>query len=339
MNNLLIEPDYYAKYPPLGLMKISSYLKNKLQHVDYRKGICNNLEYQRYDKVYISSLFTYDFDTVLKTIEFYKSKCINAEIVVGGIAATLIPNKISNIVNLKIIKSLWLDVEFTPPDYDLFSTHPWGDHSFVFTTRGCPNNCSFCAVQKLEPDRIINHRWKEHISPNHSSIMIHDNNLTSFDINHFSTVMEHLKILSKPVTFDNGFDCKLFTEEHCKLLSKINIRTIRFAFDSLSQDGYIQKAIRLCNKFGISSKKILVYVLYNFNDNINEALYRAKEITKLGARPYAMRYTPLLSVKKDFCAHGWDNTMCVDFFEFVNNRKLVGIVDFFEWQKRWKKRR
>jgi len=48
-NILLIEPFYKAEYPPLGLMKISTWHKRKGDNVQYFKGI-------KYTEVYCSHL-------------------------------------------------------------------------------------------------------------------------------------------------------------------------------------------------------------------------------------------------------------------------------------------
>ena len=39
MHFLLVQPKYYSRYPPLGLLKISTYLKNKGNSVEYIKGM------------------------------------------------------------------------------------------------------------------------------------------------------------------------------------------------------------------------------------------------------------------------------------------------------------
>ena len=38
MRILLVEPDYKNKYPPMGLMKISTYHKSKGDYVVFAKG-------------------------------------------------------------------------------------------------------------------------------------------------------------------------------------------------------------------------------------------------------------------------------------------------------------
>jgi hypothetical protein len=339
MDVLLVEPKYIAKYPPLGLMKISAYHKAKGDKITYIKGLWRDGDICRFHKIYITSLFTYDIDIVIETIKYYQGFGCGNEIIVGGIAATLLSDKINSETGIDPIKGVWSEVEFCPPDYSLFPLHKWGNHSFVFTSRGCPNKCPFCAVKFLEPDSFTNKNWKEHINLKLPNIMIHDNNITSVNFDHCIDVFSYLSKIGKPVTFDNGFDCRLFTEDHCKYLSKINLKTIRFAFDSMDQDGIIQRAIQLCIKHGIPTSKIMVFVLYNFGDTLEEALYRAGQISKFGARPYAMRYIPLSALDRDgFFSKGWDKSLCYDFFEFVNLRRLSGVVDFQVWRKKWKQK-
>ena len=48
-----------------------------------------------------------------------------------------------------------INVDELPLDYDILEDitykYPAGDNYFAYTTRGCPNHCSFCAVPILEP--------------------------------------------------------------------------------------------------------------------------------------------------------------------------------------------
>lgn len=47
-----------------------------------------------------------------------------------------------------------INVDELPLDYDILEQtnykYPAGDNYFAYTTRGCPNHCSFCAVPILE---------------------------------------------------------------------------------------------------------------------------------------------------------------------------------------------
>lgn len=171
MKVLLVEPNYKNKYPPLGLMKISTYHKMLEDEVRFVKGIDQELEDEVWDRIYITTLFTFDFDVDVKTINYYKLLVNNInDLYVGGIMASLMPDKIveaTGIDRSHILTGLFTDtsvvgddnninVDELPLDYDILEQidykYPAGDNYFAYTTRGCPNHCSFCAVPILEPN-------------------------------------------------------------------------------------------------------------------------------------------------------------------------------------------
>lgn len=128
----------------------------------------------RFDFVGITTLFTFYFDITIDTINFAKKLCKNQErVMVGGIMASLIPDKVFektgihpfigqlnhpgdiDVGDTQIIDNLPLDYSILEEiDYK----YPASNAYFSYMTRGCVNNCAFCAVPKLEPC------YKEYIS-------------------------------------------------------------------------------------------------------------------------------------------------------------------------------
>ena len=170
MRVLLVEPNYKNKYPPMGLMKISTYHKRLGDEVQFVKGFDHSVDKKVWDRIYITTLFTFDFDVDVKTINHYKLLVNNIDdLYVGGIMASLMPEKIveaTGIDRFHILTGLFTDtsvvgdsndinVDELPLDYDILEQidykYPAGDNYFAYTTRGCPNHCSFCAVPILEP--------------------------------------------------------------------------------------------------------------------------------------------------------------------------------------------
>ena len=170
MRVLLVEPNYKNKYPPMGLMKISTYHKMLGDEVRFVKGFDPNVDEEVWDRIYVTTLFTFDFDVDVETINHYKLLVNNInDLYVGGIMASLMPDKIvaaTGIERSHILTGLFTDtsvvgddndinVDELPLDYDILEQveykYPAGDNYFAYTTRGCPNHCSFCAVPILEP--------------------------------------------------------------------------------------------------------------------------------------------------------------------------------------------
>ena len=164
---LLVEPNYKNKYPPIGLMKISSYFKSKGDYVFFSKGLLPHGDAATFDKVFITTLFTFDFDICVDTIRYYIEIVGIEKVFVGGIAATIMPQNFTNAIpGLNILtgqltsSSLLgyddnINIDILELDYDILwdiaYEYPASDSYFIYTSRGCPRKCPFCAVKTLEP--------------------------------------------------------------------------------------------------------------------------------------------------------------------------------------------
>ena len=85
---------------------------------------------------------------------------------------------------------------------------------------------------------------------------------------------------------------------------------------------HIQRSIRLAQRYGFGD--IRVYVLYNFeddNDTPEYFYYRIKEINKLGALAYPMRFRTLNSANGQYVSRKWDR----DRFSF---RPIIEVTDY-----------
>ena len=297
---ILLEPNYRRKYIPLGLAKIATMVKNNEGEVFYQRKYTPVDE----DAVCITSLFTYDSEIVDDTISEVQFLNPKANIYLGGVYASLMHKRISKLFpTITIFNGYSKELDSCVPDYsiDWQIKDPWDKFSFVFTSRGCPNRCAYCAVWKIEPDLWVNKNWHKHICLDKPYVMISDNNLSSMPLNHFKSIHKFITEKKKRIVFDNGFDCKLVTKELAQMLGQMKFTRsgMRLAFDRIEEDGQFQKAINMIKDGGVAKSHIMAYVLFNFNDKPKDADYRMRECVKLGIRPYPQQYTPLNRLNRD----------------------------------------
>ena len=121
----------------------------------------------RFDKVGITTLFTFYWDITIETINFAKQLCKKTEdVMVGGIMSSLLPDEVYEATGIHPFVGLLnhpgdIDadnqyiIDELPLDYSILEeieyTYPANDAYFAYMTRGCVNKCKFCAVPKLEP--------------------------------------------------------------------------------------------------------------------------------------------------------------------------------------------
>ncbi|RWN59376.1 radical SAM protein [Mesorhizobium sp.] len=184
-NVLLIEPDYKNKYPPLGLMKIAQYhgSQGKRDRVRFIKGQDRSVLSEAWDRVYVTTLFSFEYSKIAQTIDF-ALEVINGQadkVFVGGIAASLMHGRFleeRRWTGIRFIKGLLSDppaialqldefaeelyaddrfgkpIEDLIPDYTILDQIDYKyavrDAYFAYTSRGCIRKCHFCGVPKLE---------------------------------------------------------------------------------------------------------------------------------------------------------------------------------------------
>lgn len=169
-------------------------------------------DFPQFDRVGVTTMFTFYWKQIIETIEFVKYFCEPENIMVGGVAATLLADEMYEETGIMPHRGLLdkpgdLDpgdetiIDTLPLDYSILEeidyVYPASDAYFAYMTRGCVRHCEFCAVPTLEPkycsyievkskveevDRIFGPR---------RDLLLMDNNV--FASRHFNRIIDDIK--------------------------------------------------------------------------------------------------------------------------------------------------
>ncbi len=340
MKVLLVEPSYKNKYPPLGLMKLAAFHKESSDKVLFVKGLDKGIQNELWDRMYITTMFSFHWSETIKTIKYYEFSVRDPRnLFIGGPMATLMADEIQKETGFKPVRGLLNEkgklklpgdqrIDSMVPDYSILDEvkyeYPASNAYFAYMTRGCVRRCPFCAVPKIEPTyveyvplkkqvQMINEMYGEK-----KDLLLLDNNVLAS--RKFNQIIDEIKEIGfqkdaklngalRNVDFNQGIDLRLLTKAKMRRLAELSIYPLRIAFDYIAlKDQYIEK-IEWAAKHGF--RRLSNYILYNYEDTPEDFYERLRinvELNeKLGPQIYSfpMKYIPVTNKDRSFVGNHW----------------------------------
>lgn len=257
----LIDVDGH-NFPNLPIMKLSTWHKRQGHQVEMI------MPFNQYDRVYIAKVFTDtpDFMTAIRSKEVIK----------GG-TGYFYPNGGECLPD---------EIEHIMPDYSLYGIT---DTAYGFLTRGCPRGCSFCIVAKKEGQKSRKVADLSEFWQGQKNIILMDPNLLAYE-DHMDLLRQIVE--SKAVVDVNqGFDIRLTNDANIEMIRQMKVKALHFAWDLPTEEHWILPKLKHFKAAtGIGYRKMMVYVLTNFNTSLEYDLYRIMTLKEIGYSPYVMVY-------------------------------------------------
>ena len=231
--------------------------------------------YTKFDVICVATLFTFYWDKIIETINFSKNFCKeDGNVLVGGIAATILPEYIYRETGIKPHIGL-LDkpgvfdtgntdiIDELPLDYSILEEldyeYPANNAYFGYMTRGCPRNCAFCAVKTLEP------KYKDYIGLKkqlqyvddvfgpQKDLLLMDNNV--FASKNFNKIVDEIKECG----FAKGATYVPANEYEVAI---VNLKK------SFNQRGYINKIVKIYDKIATKLSEEEAGIFYRERESL-----------------------------------------------------------------------
>lgn len=270
-------------FPNLPLMKLSAWHKQQGDTVEWYEPLIHGYPNEPLDRVYMSKVFSFTPD-----YPYY----VNAsEVIRGGSGYTIYLANGREIYDKSRDSELPQEIETIYPDYSIYYDRipEVKDTAYGFLTRGCPRGCNFCHTGVK--DGLSSHKVSDLSGfwNGQKRIVLLDQNILAA---RESTELLKQLIYSKAwVEFNGGLDIRLMTEDKAELIKQIKVKILHFAWDRYEdKEIVIPKFEQFKRITGWDKRKLVVYVLTNFNTTIGKDLERIYTLRDLGYWPYVMIY-------------------------------------------------
>jgi len=331
MKIALIDTVKNPKFYPVSLLKLGAWRKSLGDDCT----LSNTLLPDEADEIWITTVFTFDIPYSLAIVKEAKKRC--NKVVVGGIAASLIPDAFES-DGVEVFKGLHPEAENFHPDHSLLGKFP--GYSISHTSRGCIRKCEFCMVKNLEPKFYFKPNWVDDIHPDSKNIVFYDNNWSAKPLKVMIEDGEKIESLRKStkvrkVDFNQSLDCRVLSPdpEKIKLIASLPIDPLRFAFDNNAEEEPLKNVLR---QFAALGRKpdCSIDMLYNFEEHPKEIYHRMESIVKLKEELhwrnmilFPMKFRPIHQISATpYVGRRWTKTMLKGYRKILTKTSTRSIV-------------
>jgi pyruvate-formate lyase-activating enzyme len=175
-----------------------------------------------------------------------------------------------------------------------------GRYRMTFASRGCPVNCHFCLVPRVEGTTFT---LDGDFVP---APILCDNNLSALPVDFQQHIIGRYQETGTPLRDANsGFEPQTFDAETYRRWKPLLRGPWRLAFDTLDEAPAVQRMLQILVKEPARKKQ--VYVLIG-NEPIAACYARAQQVIAWGGEPYVQPLLPLNALRRGAykVAYDWD---------------------------------
>ncbi len=277
------------------------------------------------DEVYISAIFTWSWQPVHRCVALVREIFPAARIKLGGVYPILCPDHARASGAHEIIDRPMPELEDQWLDPQLLSSRARIDGVALKTSVGCPNRCSYCAVHKLEGQRL---RYRDPVDAADemeslytrlgvSKYYFWESNILMGARRHLLALLDelHRRNLSFSLQAPEGFQPNLLTGEIVQALKASGFGQISLTLETADpvrglETGRptglsdVKQAVALLKRHGYRTRDIRVVLLIGQpNQTLDQVLRDVIRVFALGACVSFLVYTPIPGTR-DFTTHG-----------------------------------
>jgi len=283
------------------------------------------------DIIFITSSMTYWYLGVFEVIKILRAEFPKTKIILGGIYATLCKKHAKkysgadiiftgpseeHLINLLADLGYPATTELNPghitPDFSLYEKLHYG---IILTSRGCPFNCTYCAIKVLCPnfsifanDVII--RQLDRFAQKTKNIAFFDDALLYNK--KFPSLLHEIVQRQYKLNFhaSNGLHCRYITEEIAHLMYKANFKTMYLSLETtnpevqkrtggkVSTDEFIN-AVKVLKQAAFPANAIHTYILFGMPGQEHEEIIDSIKLChKLKVHAHLCEFSPIPHTKE-----------------------------------------
>jgi hypothetical protein len=195
----------------------------------------------------------------------------------------------------------------------------------TFASRGCPLNCAFCFVPKMQG------RTFTFLPDFEPRPVLCDNNLSALPGEYQDHIVARYRAAGVPLLDANsGFEPRTFSDEVLARWRPINRGPWRFGYDDQNDRPHVARVMRMLKD--VSPRLTRPYVMIG-NEPMESCLDRIQEVLAWGGEPHVQPEIKLRAlVKRPWVRHDWTELALRDVARWAN-RRLWRYTDFAGYQR------